>query len=138
MEAVSYTHLKMLTLKEKSAFVAGLLQDTASNRGIDLKPVSYTHLDVYKRQRKSLWIETFLYRWRLAYRSVRLVRACGSKPLRHQTKRFLLWVRLVRACGSKPACSASVPANVAVRLVRACGSKHRIFCNDIVIGGSGS
>ena len=29
--------IKMLTLKEKSAFVAGLLQDTASNRGIDLK-----------------------------------------------------------------------------------------------------
>ena len=29
--------LEMLTLKEKSAFVAGLLQDTASNRGIDLK-----------------------------------------------------------------------------------------------------
>ena len=29
--------IKMLTLKEKSAFVAGLLQDTASNTGIDLK-----------------------------------------------------------------------------------------------------
>ena len=73
--------------------------------------------------RKSLWIET----WRcLAYshtEKVRLVRACGSKPVKVMDWEQDERVRLVRACGSKLFWQSDFPLPCSVRLVRACGSK---------------
>ncbi|CUO81048.1 Uncharacterised protein [[Clostridium] symbiosum] len=52
--------------------------------------------------RKSLWIETFLSYFSTSLLiGVRLVRACGSKPVSSFQSVRHHWVRLVRACGSK-------------------------------------
>ena len=77
--------------------------------------------------RKSLWIETPTGILSLGPPSVRLVRACGSKPFAVKYWFAVAVVRLVRACGSKPVVHAGVNACPLVRLVRACGSKRLIF-----------
>ena len=51
--------------------------------------------------RKSLWIETPFKHANSKVCKVRLVRACGSKPLHQVLTKSLSLVRLVRACGSK-------------------------------------
>ena len=58
---------------------------------------------------------------------VRLVRACGSKPLNLHILIVTSAVRLVRACGSKQIFNIFTGISRPVRLVRACGSKP--FCD---------
>ena len=111
--------------------------------------------------RKSLWIETnrLLY-FNVPFVSVRLVRACGSKPSGNRIANIPTRVRLVRACGSKlwdlaeafyqdrgqarkslwietEASACLFPESV-VRLVRACGSKLGRPVDIAVNHGSGS
>ena len=59
---------------------------------------------------------------------VRLVRACGSKPVMIGASGSSTSVRLVRACGSKLNITMHKSAGLLVRLVRACGSKHPDDC----------
>ena len=76
--------------------------------------------------RKSLWIETSVYKQLIALHSGQARKSLWIETVKRIGESFGTKVRLVRACGSKLSKDVLTMRRQMVRLVRACGSKPQL------------